>query len=377
MSTNPATVTAARHLLDQLGLTTEDLRWVPGDIPTVADYLPEVIAAAAPGARNTYGIYWTYILAAFGDRRLDQVTPTDIEALMRHHIAIRRVRSNDRGGHSTAEHLLAAMRTLYVHAVNDELLPPHHNPAARVRKPRRRPSTRHALTAPELAAVNEAVAASGNDTPLDTLLIRLHTETACRRGGALALREDDIDPRWCLLRLREKNDTTRWQPASPTLITALLHHRDHRGTGHPSTQRLLRRHDGAPITSRRYDYIWGRVRTDLPWAATRGISTHWLRHTTLTWVERHFGHAIAHAYAGHTDHHDDTTSLYTRAQLPELAAALAAYTGEPHPLANARPTNRPAIYDPSTEPAPSTAQQREPRPVPTTNSDSSSITTLA
>jgi len=111
------------------------LRWVPVDIPTVADYLPDVIAGAAPGARRTYAIYWTYILTAFGDRRLDQVTLTDIEALMRHHIAIRRVRANDRGGHSTAEHLLAAIRTIYVHAVNDELLPSHHNPAARVANP--------------------------------------------------------------------------------------------------------------------------------------------------------------------------------------------------------------------------------------------------
>ena len=28
---------------------------------------------------------------------------------------------------------------------------------------------------------------------------------------------------------------------------------------------------------------------------------HWLRHTTLTWVERRFGYAVARAYAGHTD----------------------------------------------------------------------------
>ena len=65
-------------------------------------------------------------------------------------------------------------------------------------------------------------------------------------------------------------------------------------------------------------------------------STHWLRHTTLTWVERNFGFAIAHAYAGHTDGAGDTgsaTSTYVRATLTEVAAALAALTGEPHPLA--------------------------------------------
>lgn len=32
---------------------------------------------------------------------------------------------------------------------------------------------------------------------------------------------------------------------------------------------------------------------------------HWIRHTTLTWVERNFGYAVAKAYAGHTDNGGD------------------------------------------------------------------------
>ena len=48
-----------------------------------------------------------------------------------------------------------------------------------------------------------------------------------------------------------------------------------------------------------------------------------------------FGHAIAQAYAGHTDSGSDTgaTSTYVRASVHEVATALAALTGEPHPLA--------------------------------------------
>jgi len=59
------------------------------------------------------------------------------------------------------------------------------------------------------------------------------------------------------------------------------------------------------------------------------------RHTTLTWVERNFGYAVARAYAGHADGGSETgaTSTYVRASLSEVAAALAALTGEPHPLA--------------------------------------------
>ena len=76
---------------------------------------------------------------------------------------------------------------------------------------------------------------------------------------------------------------------------------------------------------------------ELPWVRTQQISTHWIRHTTLTWVERNFGYAVARAYAGHTDASGDVgaTSTYVRASLSEVAAALAALTGEPHPLATA------------------------------------------
>ena len=50
---------------------------------------------------------------------------------------------------------------------------------------------------------------------------------------------------------------------------------------------------------------------------------------------RNFGYAIAKAYAGHTDTGSDAgaTATYVRATTHEVATALAALTGEPHPLA--------------------------------------------
>ncbi|KJK35941.1 hypothetical protein UK23_42480, partial [Lentzea aerocolonigenes] len=140
MSTNPTTIRAARLLIAQLGLTPDDLLWEPTDIPTFAEYVPKVAAAAGPGAQRTYGTYWAYIVTAFGDRPLDQVDATDIQTLMRQVVDLRIVRRSDRGGHSTAEHLLAAIRTIYVHAIRDEILSPHHNPAAEIPKPRRQTS---------------------------------------------------------------------------------------------------------------------------------------------------------------------------------------------------------------------------------------------
>ena len=78
-----------------------------------------------------------------------------------------------------------------------------------------------------------------------------------------------------------------------------------------------------------------RIGARLPWVATQQISAHWLRHTTITWVERNFGYAVARAYAGHaetTGSDVGATARYVKASMHELADALAALTGEPHPL---------------------------------------------
>jgi integrase len=174
---------------------------------------------------------------------------------------------------------------------------------------------------------------TGDDPSLDGLLIRLHTETACRRGGALALRPRDLDHDQCLIFLREKGGTSRWQPVSPTLMRHLVAHHDERGDA-DADGALLRYRDGRPLTYRRYDSLWARIGQHLRWVRTQQISTHWLRHTTLTWVERVYGHAVARAYAGHTDSRGDASiATYVRATLPEVAMALAGLTGEEHPLA--------------------------------------------
>jgi integrase len=127
-------------------------------------------------------------------------------------------RRNARGGRSAQEHLVAALRCLYQRAVEDGLM-------------------------------------------------RLHTETACRRGGALALRPQDLDPDQCLVLLREKGETVRWQPVSPTLMGCLTQHGQDRRA--PADGQLLRYAGGRPVTSRRYDHRWTRIGRHLPWVRTQ------------------------------------------------------------------------------------------------------------
>ncbi|WBB52364.1 site-specific integrase [Verrucosispora sp. WMMD573] len=322
-----AELEAARLLLSRMGISPADLVAASSDrppAPTFAEYVPVVAAAVTTGTRRAYGSYWKRVVEQWGARRIDEPTPSEIERLAEYvktHVVARR---NARGGRSAAEHLIAALRCLYKRAVADGYIAAADNPALKVAKPRRLPSTRRAVADSRLAEINAVAASTGDDPALDSLLLRLHTETACRRGGALALRPVDLDPDQCLILLREKGDTVRWQPVPPTLMRHLQQHAEERQA--TETDQLLRYRNGQPITYRRYDHLWVRIGEHLPWVYVQQISTHWLRHTTLTWVERNFGYAVARAYAGHSDSGSDagTTTTYVRASLQEVAAALLA-----------------------------------------------------
>jgi integrase/recombinase XerC len=345
MTTTPASPAASRQaavdaallILERMGLSPDDLAAAPRQrpsVPTFADYVPVVSATVTDGARKAYTPYWNRVVEHWGTRHLDEPTPSEIGQLVAHVRSHAVPRRNARNGRGAAENLITALRCLYRHAEDDGLISEKDNPARKVSKPRRLPSTRRAVPDTRLAEINQVAATTGNDPELDALILRLHTETACRRGGALALRPADLDREQCLIRLREKGETVRWQPVSPTLMDGLVRHAAERHA--PPDGGLLRYRNRRPITKHRYEGLWGRIGQHLPWVRTQQISTHWLRHTTLTWVERNFGFAVAHAYAGHTDGTGNTgtaTSTYVRATLTEIATALAALTGEPHPLA--------------------------------------------
>ncbi|MEV7038399.1 site-specific integrase [Amycolatopsis sp. NPDC051061] len=330
-------ITAARLVVASLGVAPADLLEpsLAGSAPTFAEYIAKVERAVSPGARRTYQPYWRLLERVWSGRRLTDPTPTEIKELANHVQSAALVRRGSRGGRSAAEHFIAATRCLYRHAEIDRIISGEQNVARDVAKPVRLPSLRRALTPGQLAAVTAAAASGGTDPQLDSLLLRLHAETACRRGGALGIRSQDLDPDQCLVFLREKAGTSRWQPVSPTLMQAMIVLERQRGPAGPAAQ-LLRYRNGRPITRRRYDSLWSRIGRVHPWVTRQGISTHWIRHTTLTWVERNFGYAIAEAYAGHTPRatvpHATSTATYVKATLCEVATALAALTGEQHPL---------------------------------------------
>jgi integrase/recombinase XerC len=153
-----AEVDAARLLLARMGLSPTDLLATPRvrpPVPTFTEYISIVSAAVTEGTRRVYGYYWNRIHDHWGHRRLDEPTPSQIKQLVEHVKVNVVARRNARGGRSAGEHLIAALRCLYRHAEDDGLIDPDpaDNPASKVTKPRRLPSTRRAVAETRLGEI--------------------------------------------------------------------------------------------------------------------------------------------------------------------------------------------------------------------------------
>ena len=209
------------------------------------------------------------------------------------------------------------------------------NPALLVDKPRRLPNRRRALNQAELNDLWAAVAATTKDPELDLLLLRFHLESSARRMGAINLRVKDLDHARQTIWLREKFGAEREQPISRSLLRAVADLAAARGSSRPDDHTLVtRRRAGgafAPVSDRTYDRIFTRVHAQVSWSERTPLTAHVLRHTAITAVERVAGFAVAAKFAGHTP--GSVTGTYTKADISEVAAAVAQLTGEPHPLA--------------------------------------------
>ncbi|MER6758468.1 integrase [Micromonospora echinofusca] len=91
-----AELDAARLLLSRMGISPTDLVEAASDrppAPTFAECVPVVAAAVSDGTRRAYGSYWKRVLEQWGQRRLDEPTPSEIEQLAEYtktHVVARR-----------------------------------------------------------------------------------------------------------------------------------------------------------------------------------------------------------------------------------------------------------------------------------------------
>jgi integrase/recombinase XerC len=103
-----AELEAARLLLARMGISPDDLlTMAPRALaPTFAEYVPIVSAAVSGGTRRVYGSYWNRVVERWAQRRLDEVSASDIERLIedvKRGVVVRRKAG---GGRNAAEHLI-------------------------------------------------------------------------------------------------------------------------------------------------------------------------------------------------------------------------------------------------------------------------------
>src|SRR5260370_33663129 len=82
-----AVVDAAMLVLERRGLTPADLLAAPAarpPAPTFAGYIPVVSALVSDGCRRAYGSYWNRGTDQWGNRRIDEPTPSGIPQRVQH-----------------------------------------------------------------------------------------------------------------------------------------------------------------------------------------------------------------------------------------------------------------------------------------------------
>jgi len=327
--------------LEAMGLTIDDLLAVAGRETThrstgltVADYVPVVAASYQPRSRRTYNSYWRLTVELLGEVALDRVTVDDLIGVADEASKRAKKRRVGSDGRASRESCIAAVRAVFARAHRSGLVST--NAALLLEKPRRLPNRRRALSQAELDELWAAAAATTKDPALDLLLLRFHLESGARRMGAINLRLKDLDHDRQTIWLREKFGSEREQPISRSLLQAVANLAAERGSTRPDDHALVTLHrarDGlAPVTDRTYDRIFVRVQQHVAWAERTPLTAHVLRHTAITAVERVAGFAVAQRFAGHSP--SSVTGTYTKADIAEVAAAVALLTGEPHALAS-------------------------------------------
>lgn len=277
-------------------------------------------------------------------------------------------------GRSARERVRDTFSHIYRVALGDEIPGILRNLANDMLCKPRPASQARAYTVEQLDELWNAIFTSGSDDPdLDMLIVWFCLETGSRRGGLLKLTVGDLLFATNEIRLGEKNNKVDYQPASGELLAALLGHALQRGEIVVSTSgglavedvcvddvtsgravlrtdapvayfrrprkvtRRLKRADGStetrpvlddtghpvlephPLTRRRFETLWNRLKGELAWLDQIHGRPHDLRKTMGTFVERAYGHAVSQRWLRHTVH--DVTGLYTMAGPEETRAA--------------------------------------------------------
>ena len=288
---------------------------------------------------RAYNTHWKRFEKKYGSKQLSEVTAKNIADFPKFAATtakrIAKARGHeDSNGSRGFNMAIDAMNFLWVIAERDSHAAS--NPILKLTRKKRAKGARHGVPSDKLNEFVQAAGTGGKDPRLDYLIAWFLCETAARRAGLLNLKLGDLDAQRCTVWLSEKNDLRVEQPVSPSLMHALLEIAATRSDGKPKSKVFLRLPTAKikkhrPIDGHYLDAMFKRIRMQLAWAMKLKFSAHWARHGVLTAVERGWGLSTSAKYARHSL--GGVTSIYSSADIVDVAKVLQALTGEKHPLA--------------------------------------------
>ncbi|KGH48617.1 hypothetical protein IN07_01240 [Modestobacter caceresii] len=237
---------------------------------------------------------------------------------------------HDHDGRGAQEAMVQACRWLWNEMRRDDVVPA--NVARDVRLPTRQERGARSLDVPDFLTVHSLATTTGDDPALDGLILRHMVIQATRRGGVLALRCRGINRDDCTITYwDEKRDTYRTRPSTPDHLDALVAHALERGprvpapadapdelrrTGIPDlspnnavfyyqpkdvldVDGFLVAREARPLTRKRFETLFGRIRRHHPGFDARGLRPHDIRHTSGRLFYEAGGEAAAKFQLGH------------------------------------------------------------------------------
>lgn len=242
-------------------------------------------------------------------------------------------RRNGVGGFGARENAMTALRAFFVWARANGLTKNNPDEGLKFEKRSER-LERRSYTLQELEQVRTVLAQS-KDPELALLFLRLALETGARHNELLELRWEDLRDSSGVLVFKPKGFHGKYldAPVTADLFDALVEFVWSRSPKRPvRAMRILMYKDGRPISRRYFENLCARVREEIP-SLNAGepdyFSTHGLRHTAGTLVQRVAGDAVARRFLGHSPQGRSHIERYSKATIDEVRAAMVAIWGVP------------------------------------------------